>query len=234
MNRDEAKQLLPWYAVGALDADEARAVEAHLADSSELKRELTHLQVLHRSVGEVAADEPEFRPALINDALRQIDEYEASRRSTASRSISAEPGPLQRAIEWLRETLVTGWADSPRGARVAIAVQFAVLLVLGGVLLTPDGDMPGPGDPSFATLSGDSQSRGPTGGTAITVIFQPQATEQQMRGMMADLDADIVAGPTAQGNYTIRVDETDEAGVTAVLEQLRSNADVVKFAAERE
>lgn len=228
MNRDEAKQLLPWYAVGALDADEMRAVEAHLADSFELKQELTELQILHRSVGDVAADEPEFRPELINDALRQIDEYEASRTA----AVATTPGLLSRSIEWLRETLVTGWVESPRGARVAIAVQFAVLLVLGGVLLQPEG--PAPQGQEYGTLAGGAATDVSAGGTALTVTFQPETTELQLRGMMADLDADIIAGPSAQGSYTIRVEETSETEIAGVLEQLRANPDVVRYAAELE
>jgi len=232
MNRDEAKQLLPWYAVGALDADETRAVEAHLADSSELTQELTELQVLHRSVGDVAADEPEFRPELINDALRQIDAYEASR--TAATATSSEPGLLQRSMEWLRETLVTGWVESPRGARVAIAVQFAVLLVLGGVLLQPDSRGPGLQGQEFGTLAGGAATDVAAGGTAFTVTFQPESTELQLRGMLADLDAEIIAGPSAQGGYTIRVEQTAAAEIVGVLEQLRANTDVVRFATELE
>ena len=99
MNKEEAKTLLPWFAAGALEADEARAVEAHLQASPELQQELAELKVLQRAVGEVADSEPVFRPALINDALRQIDEYEATAPGTCRAESVRRPGLITQAIE---------------------------------------------------------------------------------------------------------------------------------------
>ena len=66
------------------------------------------------------------------------------------------------------------------------------------------------------------------------MTFQPESTELQLRGMLADLDAEIIAGPSAQGGYTIRVEQTAAAEIVGVLEQLRANTDVVRFATELE
>ena len=225
MNKEEARNLLPWYAVGALDADEARAVEAHLAGSAQLKRELAELRVLHKTVGEVAEDEPQFRPALINDALRRIDDYEAARapqRSTDGTSI----------VDWLRETLVGGWFGSPVGARVAMVAQFAVIAVLGGALLMPM--VMGPADPGqvFTTSSG-STSAPETGGTALTVLFEPDAAELEIRELLAEVGGEIVAGPSGQGAYTVRIDTESADEATRQLERLRG-ADAVRFAGEAE
>ncbi|MFQ5636145.1 MAG: anti-sigma factor family protein [Gammaproteobacteria bacterium] len=228
MNREEAQKLLPWFAVGALDADEARAVEVHVENSPELQRELAEVRVLADAVGEVAPGEPAFRPALIDDALRQIDAYENARE--ARRPQPASPGLFGQAVNWLRETLVGGWVGSPAGARLAMVAQFALILILGGVLLMPPG--PGDGEPAYVTSSAGNVGAGSTGGVTIGVVFQPTVTELQMRETLADVGGEIVAGPSRQGSYSIRIDAADADEVERVIERLRGQPDVIRFAAE--
>lgn len=228
MNKEEAKTMLPWFAAGALEVDEARAVEAHLQASPELRQELAELRVLQGAVSDVADSEPVFRPALLDDALRQIDAYEASRQAPAS------PNPLTRAVDWLRETLVGGWVGAPAGARLAMVAQFAFILVLGGILMTPTG----PGteeDPVYATAAArPADGAVDVAGTEFAVVFQPMATEQQIRELLADVGGEIVAGPSARGSYTIRVQAELDVDVTQVLETLRNNPDAVRFATKSE
>jgi len=233
MNKDEAQKLLPWFAVGVLDAEEARAVEAHLQDSPELRRELEEIQVLEREVVRMSADEPEFRPALINDALRQIDAYESTRE--ARRTAPAEPGLFEQAVNWLRETLVGGWVEAPAGARLAMVAQFALILILGGVLLMPPGTGPDSGDAAYRTSSaGNAADAGLTGGATIAVMFEPTVTELQMRETLAKVGGEIVAGPSRQGSYSIRIESADAEAVRRVVERLRGQPDIVRFVAEAE
>ena len=124
MNKDEAKNLLPWYAVGALEDDEAQAVEVFLNDSPELQQELAQLRVLGDAVAEVGEDEPVFRSELINDALARIETVEQvkpTRTPIVEEPMTAQEGGF---IAWLRDTLVGGWQESPGGARLAMVVQF--------------------------------------------------------------------------------------------------------------
>ncbi len=227
MNREEAKSLLPWFAVASLDADDARAVEAHLQASPELQRELAELQVLQQAVGNVT-DEPVFRPAMMNDALRQIDAYEATR------PVSSPENPITMAMDWLRETLVDGWVRAPAGARLAMVAQFALILVLGGVLLTPTGPATN-GDPTYSTAAGDplDGTEGATG-TTLDIIFQPTVTEQRMRELLADVGGKIVAGPSARGSYAIRIPSESDADINQVLNTLRGHADAIRFATKAE
>lgn len=228
MNKEEARTLLPWFAAGALDADEARTVEAHLQASPELQQEFAELKVLQRSVADVADGEPVFRPALINDALRQIDAYEATRQ------VPASPNLLTKAVDWLRDTLVDGWVRAPAGARLAMVAQFALILVLGGVLLTPAGTGPGV-DPDYSTAADrPTDGSADAAGTALAVVFQPTVTEQRIRELLADIGGEIEAGPSAGGRYTIRVPAESDAGVTQALGTLRSNPDAVRFATKSE
>jgi len=227
MNKEEAKTLLPWFAADALNADEARAVEAHLQASSELRRELAEMRILQRTIGTIADEEPVFRPALINDALRQIDEYEATRRAPDS------PNPLSKAVDWLRETLVDGWVHAPAGARVAIVAQFALILILGGILLTSPGAGPND-DQVYSTAAARSPSGPAATGAKLVVVFQPTATEQQIRQLLTDVGGKIVAGPSAQGSYTILLPTISKEDTMQALGALRAHPDTVRFAAPSE
>ncbi len=228
MNKEEAKTLLAWFAADALDADETRAVEAHLQASPELRQELAELQVLQRSVGTIADGEPVFRPALINDALRQIDEYEATRSTPDSSSLPA------KAIDWLRETLVDGWVRAPTGARFAMAAQFALILVLGGVLLKPTG--PDANDDAVYSTAAARPINGAVDatGTTLVVVFQPTVTERRMRELLADIGGEIVAGPSVRGSYTIRLQTESDTDTVQALETLRGHSDAVRFAMQSE
>lgn len=227
MNKEEAKTLLPWFAVGALDADEMRTVEAHLQASPELQRELAEFKVMQDAVND-AENEPVFRPALINDALRQIEEFEATQQTPAS------PGLFSNAVEWLRETLVGGWVQAPSGARLAMVAQFALILVLGGILMTPT-ETGTDGEPAYSTAAArPADGATNAAGTALVVVFQPTATEQQMRDLLADVGAEIVAGPSARGSYTIRVESESDADVAQTLGKLRGYPDAVRFASKAE
>jgi len=223
MNKEEAKTLLPWFAAGALDADETRAIEAHLQASPELRRELAEIRVLQRTVGTIGDEEPVFRPALINDAFRQIDEYEATRPAPDS------PNPLVKAVDWLRETLVDGWVRAPAGARVAIVAQFALLLILGGILLTSPGTGTN-GDQVYSTAAARSPGGPAATGTRLVVVFQPTATEQQIRELLTNVGGKIVAGPSARGSYTILLSTTLEEDTMQSLGTLRAHPDTVRFA----
>jgi hypothetical protein len=68
-------------------------------------------------------------------------------------------------------------------------------------------------------------------GTTLTVTFEPDATEQRMRGALADVGGEIVAGPSAQGGYQVRIDSTEAEAVARAVAQLRERADVVRYAA---
>src|SRR5688572_5474126 len=126
MKPEEARELLPWYAAGALEPKEARAVEALLRQSPQLDQELAEWRALRSTVAEVGDDEPEFRPELIEDVHRRIDAYEQGQRVThRERSGKGDRG----AASWLG-SLFGAWNAIPFGVRAAVAAQFAALAVL--------------------------------------------------------------------------------------------------------
>ena len=227
MNKDEAKNLLPWYAVGALEDDEAQAVEVFLNISPELQQELAQLRVLGDAVAEVGEDEPVFRSELINDALARIETVEQvkpTRTPIVEASMKAQEGGF---IAWLRDTLVGGWQESPGGARLAMVVQFGFILALGVVLLTPTGTdvPPGPADGGVLVGADGAPGQGPE----ITLSFNPDVTVGAMVDVINDIGGQIVAGPSTQGIYTVRLPDADEQQLNETVAKLREDTAAIRF-----
>ncbi len=51
-----------------------------------------------------------------------------------------------------------------------------------------------------------------------------------MRDLLADIGAEIIAGPSARGSYTIRLQAESDETVMQALSTLRKQPDVVRFA----
>jgi anti-sigma factor RsiW len=224
MKPEEARDLLPWYAAGALEPAEARKVEALLRQSPQLDQELAEWRALQSTVANIGDDEPAFRPELIEDAHRRIDAYEhakpAARREQNARQRDSTTKGLLEAIFGV-------WNATPFGVRIAVAAQFAALAVLAGVLGTR-----GPSGVEFTTASGTNPAV--EDGRRITVMFQPESSAADIQSLLATAGAQIVAGPSSQDAYVLDLGDVDEARVAQTLEQLRASAAVVRYAAPLE
>jgi len=210
-HHEEIRDLLPWYAAGTLDAGESAAVEAALGESEELRRELRELRALQGAVLAPRAEEPVFRPALIAGAWQRIDAYEATRR-TARRTR-------------LRVGLRSLFAGLSPPAQWALATQFAVILALAGVLAVTINR------PHVFETSAGSSDLARADGPALSVTFEPTASEAQIRSLLERLDAQIVAGPASeQQTYTLRLAHGDAAAADHALGELRAARGVVRFA----
>lgn len=221
MKPEEARELLPWYAAGALEPAQARAVEALLRQSPQLDQELAEWRALSSTVAKVGDDEPAFRPELVDDAHRRIDAYEQERRRERNAS-----GRESSATSLLSSFLGL-WNATPFGVRLAMAAQLAALAVLAGVLATR-----GPSGATFETASGTNPAA--EAGRRITVMFQPDSSASEIQALLAAAGAQVVAGPSGQDSYVIDLGEVDDRQLAQTLEQLRANAAVVRFATPAE
>ena len=212
MNREEVRRNLPWYAAGSLTAEETAAVEAELARSPDLRHELEEWRTIGSAAAAPRAGEPEFR-GHVAEVWARIDAHERAARQAKARA------PLAVLGGWLRDT----WAVMPVGGRVALAAQF-VLIVAMGVSF----ELPPRTDSGYQTLAGKAPitAKGPL----LSVAFEPTATEEQLRAVLAAVDAEVVAGPTREQFYTIEL-RAPAASPDAALRKLRAARGVVRFAA---
>ena len=104
--------------------------------------------------------------------------------------------------------------------RWLVVGQAASIAALLAILLWPAGDrLAG----SYQTLSdpGSAEPMHP----ALRLVFDEQATEVEMRGLLESIDAQIVGGPNTAGAYTVRVDPdaAEARGRAQLLERLRDD-----------
>ena len=203
MNHREAESLLPWLAAGTLEAAETRAVETHVADCEQCAVELLELGNLHEAVAETGAEEPAYNPQILTAALKQIDAMQARGEGEITVSEALRTSKFKTLLQDLVERLQ--WSTTPPLARIAIGAQFALLLGLV-VALTKTGEAPEQVYDVVAQVTpGD-----------YTLGFAPGVTEQQIRTLLFESNANIVSGPSSIGFYIIDIDDdVDEAAAVA-------------------
>ena len=182
------KEMIPLYINGRLSESERAAFEAALASDPALKQELSEF-------GEIAALYPDIEetiPFPSSDRVfsRIMNNIDAQEKKTAS-----PDGPgvfFEKLTEFIRTTFF-----SPRVAWAVAAVQLVLLVTLVGTM---------PDTQDFKTLS----SGGVTSETVlkINIVFEEDAKEKDIRALLNQLDAGIVAGPTANGLYVIEITQS--------------------------
>ncbi len=203
MTHPEIEKLLPWYVNGTLGEGERRAVADHLCECAQCTGELRALEELQVAVRDAAQRAPEPSPFLLTRALASIDAYEREKAG----------------VRW---PWLAWWTSIPRLARIALVVQLAGIIALGSYLVTSRDRRP------YVTAASGSQA----GRARIAVMFQPGASESQIREALHAVGASIVGGPSALGLYTIElpVGGSDSEGVARALKVLRDRREVVRFA----
>jgi anti-sigma factor RsiW len=172
--------LLPWLLNDTLSPAERAEVESHLQACVQCRAELERQRDL-------------------------MSRYVASPGPECARGAEA---PLARLLTRLDDESTRG-AMPPRGKmaarwwQFAIALQMGVILALGTTLWlqldsTPRTDLP-------AAYRGLATAAQRTAGDAL-VVFDPNASEADIRRALQLAGARIVDGPTATGAYFVRLD----------------------------
>lgn len=181
------KEMIPLYINGRLSDGERAAFETALESDAALRQELSEFE-------EIAALYPgieEEIPFPSSDRVfsRIMDNIDAHEKKAAS-----PDGPwvlFEKLADFIRTTFF-----SPRVAWAVAAVQLVLLVTLVGTM---------PDRQEFETLS--------SGGAAtetvlkINIVFEEDAMERDIRALLNQLDAGIVAGPMANGLYVIEITE---------------------------
>jgi len=222
MNHQEIIELLPWYANQTLEDDERKLVEMHLADCRDCAKEVESLKAIRKTVVEVGDSGPALSPFALNRALAEIEDYERTRTTKAKAASVATQEKKGFWAKW--------WQPTPVFARTLIAAQIVLLLALGSVSVYQYGHP----NVIYRTSSGGAMDD--KASTRITVGFNDGATEQEIRQTILGIEGQIVEGPSALGLYTIQVAIPREhtAKINKVLQTLRQNTKVVRFAAEKQ
>ncbi len=143
----------------------------------------------------------------------------SSQDTTLKRPAPPTTSWLDRITAWLDDTL---GVRSPAMAFGIAAVVLAQAGVIGALLLNnPAQQTPLSGT---ATPAATTPVNVPADTVLLTIAFAPQATEQAMRQVLAAAGAQLVAGPSALGLYTVAV---PAASADTAIAQLRAAQGVV-------
>ena len=170
-------RLLPWLANGTLEGPELECVLDHLKTSERCREELLFLSELRSAVETANEDRLEVREERLSGLMKRIDIHELQQGTQQGTSSAG-----RITAHWM--------------ARAAAVALLAAALWWWNSAGGP-GDMPGR-SAQFQTLSADravapvedSVAAGPW----LRLIPAPGMTEEELRHLVLELDAEIVAG----------------------------------------
>lgn len=209
-DHDYVWELLPWYVNESLSPDETSEVEAHMENCPVCQSEVARCKELNLAVK--ANPQKTWTPSAPHFAnvLANVDAYE--NRQAQSRG---SPGWIEKWFPWL--------GDTPRPARFTLAFQGALVLALASTLLVR-AFVPTAG---YQTLSNPAEPS-VLGAQQVRLVFAEDITEKELRGLLLEIPARIVAGPTALGVYTVALNPSREDAEVSqkALAQLRAHPKV--------
>lgn len=214
------RELLPWFAADALVGDERRFVAdwlaRHGASHPDLVAELAWLQ---RTTAQARDAALERLPAADAGLDRLMDRIATGRRPAPRRAAWAA-----RAGAWLARWVTrwpmrwpVRWLVPPPLVAGSLALLLVVQAGVIGVLVTrspaEQQPMAGPSAPA------------PPQSAVLTVAWQAQARESDIRALLGHIGAQVIGGPTALGLYRLAVprERADDA-----LAELRTATAIVE------
>jgi len=201
--------LLPWYANGTLRAAERQQVAGHLATCAACRTEFEELQRLKADLTTLYSAQPGPSPNTARSVLGAVAQDAAARRATGA----AGESWMASLDQWLRALFLPRWMPT---------LAATILLAQIGLLLWTT--MPSTQQEQVVTRSlGTPTAR-------VSVAFQDNATEEQIRSLLQAVRGRIVDGPNPTGLYTIEILSGDAETSRNKLGRLRERTDVVRSA----
>lgn len=202
--------LLPWLLNDTLPASERREVEAHLSSCAQCRAELARQrELMSLYTASPVADAPTDSAAPWARMLTRLGD---GAEAPAARAGAPDRGT--RAARW--------WP-------LAFALQLGVIAALGATLwlqFTSSARNDAP-----AVYRGLADPGQQAAGDAL-VVFDPQASEADVRRALLRAGARIVDGPTAAGAYVVRFDRDAAHPALTVLRADRAVVRAETLAAE--
>jgi anti-sigma factor RsiW len=211
----EVWEILPWYVNGTLEDRERASVEAHLTTCAACQVELARCHDLAAIVRAAPADGWEPSPEHFARVLARLETTTAS--ATLRRGWwDAVRAQYERYGEMLRRI--------PPLIRWTLVTQSALTLVLASILVW---QAPWAPERFYRTLSNSSDQTAQKR-LQIHVVFADDITEKELRALLTEVQATIVAGPSPFGVYTVAVALPGDARAPAdiTLETLRAHPKV--------
>jgi len=194
------QELLPWFVTGALGAEEERLVAQHLQTCAVCRAERDGLELFHGQY--VGRDAPTDTERLLETMRERLSAEAPAHPKTRERSSTGLPGAwMVRHLTWMK---------------VAIAVQFAVIFVLGWEVIRTEPERAG-----YRTLGSGSTPARAAGD--LVAVFDPNTPQREVARILRQSGVRVVDGPTASNGYVLSAD----GGLQAALDRLHAEPAVV-------
>lgn len=214
------QELLPWFVMNRLEGGELDAVREHLAGCEQCRADVEQQRKLR-------AAEPDTIIMPDIDAAWRRMQAQLDAAPTAAESTAAAPRKRQSRYGNRLADAVQRLFGRPGGWMPwAMAAQFVAIAGLAIVVAHLEGESAAYRDASFHVLGTPKNAS-----ANIMAVFRPEATEQELRGVLQASGARIVDGPTATGAYLLRVDEAHIEPAIKALRAQRAVALVESLAA---
>lgn len=214
----ELALLLPWYAGGTLAEGERLMVEAHLRECAECRGELESIVSLRQSARAMFASAPGPSARLHAEVMARVRE---SRRDAAAQTNAAKGTPQREAprSRSLLQSLAAAFQLLMRPSWAPALATFLIVVQAGmlGWLALQDGPQP----------QVHSRSVEPAA-ARIRIVFNPHATEQDIRVALTALGGRIVDGPSVDGAYVIELPAVEPTVLSQRLRELRARPGIVE------
>jgi len=185
----EAQELLPWFVLGTLNAQEAALVQEHLRTCSQCQADVDW----QRKLQTVAPTAPQLDAAPdVNAAFARLRAQLPPQKQEAKAPALAERLQSRFKQWWMP------WV---------IAAQTAALACLCVVVMQKQAE-----PVKYVGLGGSMQDNG-----NVVVMFKPQTSEAELRRILQASDARVVDGPTVTGAYLLHVGDADRARALTAL-----------------
>lgn len=203
--------LLPWYVNNTLRGSELNDVENHLKVCLTCRRELTALKKLSLAINQ----EGSFDSA----ALASFSHLKNRIHQTENPVNPLHQIKTSPKRKWHQQfDLKIPTLDRPKLALAAVLVL--ALLIPGYV------DLGKQTHNDYRTLS-DSEISKPHE-NEIRVVFANDTNQQQIDAILANVQGQIVAGPTEQSVYTVRINQAStKKNIMDALAELRKNPKII-------
>jgi anti-sigma factor RsiW len=194
--RNELEQFedwLPWYVNGTLGAKERATMEAYLATHPEARQEVT----FYARMGETMKRRMEKVPADIGLA-KTLARIEQERQKSAVKHAAVETGG-----GFLSKLLGGGWM------KPALALSAAVILGQSVLLVQQRHE--------GTQYRGGATAPAQADGAYLRVVFKANATEGEIRLLLASTEAWVAGGPGMSGEYFLRLSPAKVQAAEAAL-----------------
>jgi anti-sigma factor RsiW len=208
--------VLPWFVTGRLSGEDMQRVERHLEHCDACRAELAEQRELcmhiRREESVLLAPQASLQKMMARiDASTSTDQVPDLVDFPAAASGTPPPVRPHRTHRWLA---------------IAAALQtVTIAFLLALVLRQTTQEMTAP---RFTTLTTPSTAN--ESGASLRVVFKPDTQAAAMQSLLRAVSAQVIAGPTEAGVYTLRLaSEATERDVARALSQMRED-DAVIFA----